>query len=238
MHPALPELLCPAGDEASLRAAVDNGADAVYLGYKTFGARASAANFDDEALENAVRYAHLYHARVQVTVNTLVKPAEMPAVYRALEAIARAGADAVIVQDVGVAALVREHFPTLALHTSTQMGVCNAAGAEMAKSLGYSCVVLARECSLEDIRRIVATGVDTEIFGHGALCTAVSGRCLMSSLSGGRSGNRGAARSPAAKPLPCMGAAAPCSRCATCAFWTICPFYAKAECAPSSWKGG
>ncbi len=196
MPPYLPELLCPAGDEAALRAAIDCGANAVYLGYKAFGARASAVNFDDEALERAVRYAHLYHARVHVTVNTLVKPSELEGVHQALSAIQAAGADAVIVQDQGVAAMVRRDFPKLHLHASTQMALCNAEGARMAQKLGFDRVVLARECSLEDIRRVCETGIETEVFAHGALCTAVSGRCLMSSMAGGRSGNRGRCAQP------------------------------------------
>lgn len=192
----LPELLCPAGDEAALRAAVDSGANAVYLGYRAFGARASATNFDAEALEAAVRYAHLYHVRVYVTVNTLVKPDEMQDLRAALGEIASTGADAAIVQDLGVAALVRREFPALALHASTQMAICNADGARLARSLGFSRVVLARECALKDVRAVAETGIETEVFVHGALCTAVSGRCLMSSMSGGRSGNRGRCAQP------------------------------------------
>lgn len=192
----LPELLCPAGDEAALRAAVDSGANAVYLGYRAFGARASATNFDAEALEAAVRYAHLYHVRVYVTVNTLVKPDEMQDLRAALGEIASTGADAAIVQDLGVADLVRREFPVLALHASTQMAICNADGARLARSLGFSRVVLARECALKDVRAVAETGIETEVFVHGALCTAVSGRCLMSSMSGGRSGNRGRCAQP------------------------------------------
>lgn len=192
----LPELLCPAGDEAALRAAVDSGANAVYLGYRVFGARASATNFDAEALEAAVRYAHLYHVRVYVTVNTLVKPGEMQDLRAALGEIAATGADAAIVQDLGVAAMVRREFSALALHASTQMAICNAEGARLARSLGFSRVVLARECSLEDAHAVAETGIETEVFVHGALCTAVSGRCLMSSMSGGRSGNRGRCAQP------------------------------------------
>ena len=192
----LPELLSPAGDESALRAAIDSGANAVYLGYKAFGARASAVNFDDEALGRAVDYAHLYHARVHVTVNTLVKPHELDGIYQALQSIDQAGADAVIVQDLGVARIVRDEFPRLQLHASTQMALRNAHGALAAKKLGFDRVVLARECALEDIRRAVETGVEIEVFAHGALCTAVSGRCLMSSMSGRRSGNRGRCAQP------------------------------------------
>jgi len=209
MPPYLPELLCPAGDESALRAAIDCGANAVYLGYKAFGARASAVNFDDEALERAVRYAHLYHARVHVTVNTLVKPSELEGVHQALTAIQAAGADAVIVQDQGVAAMVRRDFPGLHLHASTQMALCNAEGARTAQKLGFDRVVLARECSLEDIRRVCETGIETEVFAHGALCTAVSGRCLMSSMAGGRSGNRGRCAQPCRQEFRLGGESGP-----------------------------
>ncbi len=192
----LPELLCPAGDEAALKAAVDTGADAVYLGCSRFGARASAVNFDEEALERAVNYAHLYHTRVYVTVNTLVKQNEIDGVRDTLRMIETAGADAVITQDIGVAALTAREFPRLALHASTQMALMNATDAAWAKAQGFTRVVLARECSLEDIRKVAATGIETEVFVHGALCTAVSGRCLMSSMAGGRSGNRGRCAQP------------------------------------------
>jgi len=205
----LPELLCPAGDEDALRAAVDSGANAVYLGYKAFGARASAVNFDDEALERAVRYAHLHHVRVHVTVNTLIKPNELQGVHDALAAIEACGADAVIVQDLGVARMVKRDFPKLHLHASTQMAICNAEGAKFAKSLGFDRVVLARECTLEDIRRAVETGIEIETFAHGALCTAVSGRCLMSSMSGGRSGNRGRCAQPCRQCLSLNGQEGP-----------------------------
>ena len=203
-HHLLPELLCPAGDLSALKAAVDCGANAVYLGYKAFGARASAVNFDAETLSEAVSYAHLYHTRVHVTVNTLIKEKEFSAVRDALKTIRSCGADAVIVQDLGVAAVVRDGFPDLALHASTQMGLSNASDALFAKEFGFSRVVLARECSLDDIRKVVATGIETEVFAHGALCSGVSGRCLMSSMAGGRSGNRGRCAQPCRLQL-CMG---------------------------------
>lgn len=195
-HVVLPELLCPAGDLSALKAAVDCGADAVYLGYKAFGARASAVNFDADTLQQAVDYAHLYHARVHVTVNTLIKENEFSAVRDALKAIRDCGADAVIVQDLGVAAMVRDEFPELALHASTQMGLSNAADAIFARNFGFTRAVLARECTLDEIRKVVATGIETEVFAHGALCSGVSGRCLMSSMAGGRSGNRGRCAQP------------------------------------------
>lgn len=196
----IPELLSPAGGEEALRAAIDSGADAVYLGAQAFGARASAANFDGEALLRATDYAHLYHARVHVTVNTLVKEKEWSGVREVLDAVKTARADAVIVQDLGVARLVREEYPSLKLHASTQTALSNASDAAFAKEFGFSRVVLARECTLEDIRRVAAVGVETEVFAHGALCTAVSGRCLFSSAAGGRSGNRGRCAQPCRLP--------------------------------------
>ena len=190
------ELLAPAGDEAALRAAVCAGANAVYLGYSQFGARAAAANFDAEALERAVAYAHLYHVRVHVTVNTLVKQDEIADVIQALSTIVACRADAVIVQDMGVARLVREHFPTLELHASTQMALHTAAGARFAIAHGFKRMVLARECTMKAIAEVAATGIDTEVFVHGALCAGVSGQCLLSSMAGGRSGNRGRCAQP------------------------------------------
>lgn len=195
-HVILPELLCPAGDMAALKAAVDCGADAVYLGYKAFGARASAVNFDADTLSEAVAYAHLYHTRIHVTVNTLIKENEFSAVREALASIRDCGADAVIVQDLGVASIVRDEFPELALHASTQMGLSNASDAAFARDFGFTRAVLARECTLDDIKKVVATGIETEVFAHGALCSGVSGRCLMSSMAGGRSGNRGRCAQP------------------------------------------
>ena len=190
------ELLSPAGDQAALRAAVCSGADAVYLGYAAFGARASAANFDAEALLRAVEYAHLYHVRVHVTVNTLVRQDELEAVQEALRVIDQCGADAIIVQDLGVARVARECTPRLELHASTQMALHSAAGARFAMQQGFERVVLARECSLRTIAEVAATGVATEVFVHGALCAGVSGQCLLSSMAGGRSGNRGRCAQP------------------------------------------
>ena len=205
----IPKLLSPAGSEEALRAAVDCGADEVYLGYTSFGARASAVNFDKEALSRSVQYAHLHHVRVYVTVNILVKPGEFSGVREALSVISEAGADAVIVQDLGVARLVRQAFPALHLHASTQMALCNAEGALTAQRLGFDRVVLARECYLKDIRQVAATGMETEVFAHGALCTAVSGRCLMSSMSGGRSGNRGRCAQPCRQCFQLTGSKGP-----------------------------
>jgi putative protease len=199
------ELLAPAGGAEALRAAVCAGADAVYLGYARFGARAAAANFDAEALEAAVAYAHLYRVRVHVTVNTLVKPGEEEAVCEALRVIAACRADAVIVQDAGVLRMAREMFPALEIHASTQMGIHTAAGARFALARGARRVVLARECDLRTIAEVAATGADTEVFVHGALCASVSGQCLLSSMAGGRSGIRGRCAQPCRQPLRYAG---------------------------------
>ena len=195
------ELLSPVGDREALRAAVCAGADAVYLGFRSFGARAAAANFDGEELAQGISYAHLHHVRVYVTVNTLIKEQELEDVQHALQTIAQARADAVIVQDMGVASLVREHFPTLALHASTQMALHNATGIRFAKAEGFERVVLARECGLEEIKAAAKAGLETEVFVHGALCAGVSGQCLLSSMSGGRSGNRGRCAQPCRQDL-------------------------------------
>ena len=202
------ELLAPAGDEAALRAAVCAGADAVYLGFARFGARASAANFDAEALEKAVAYAHLYRVRVYVTVNTLVKQAELADVYETLNTVARCKADAVIVQDAGVMRLAREAFPGLALHASTQMGIHTVAGARFLQEHGVARAVLARECTLPVAAAIGRTGVQTEVFVHGALCASVSGQCLLSSMAGGRSGNRGRCAQPCRQAVTLDGTTA------------------------------
>ncbi len=192
----IPELLCPVGEFDALRAAVCSGADAVYLGTSTFGARASAVNFDESTLIKAVNYAHLHHVRVYVTVNTLIKPSEMPSLLQTLDVIRDAHADAVIVQDLGVAAIARDQYPSLALHASTQMALRSQSDASFAKSLGFERVVLARECSLAEMKQAQKAGVELEVFVHGALCTSVSGQCLLSSMAGGRSGNRGRCAQP------------------------------------------
>ena len=190
------ELLAPAGSRESLLAAINNGADAVYLGYTAFGARAGAGNFDEDGLLNAVKLCHLYHVRVHVTVNTLVKETEIPEVYRVLSIINRSGADAVILQDAGVAGMVRDCFPHMDRHASTQMSIHNRQGAAFLKGEGFSRVVLARECPLGEIALAADAGLETEVFVHGAMCVSVSGQCLFSSMAGGRSGNRGRCAQP------------------------------------------
>ncbi|MBP3656885.1 MAG: U32 family peptidase [Clostridia bacterium] len=194
------ELLSPAGNRDALIAAVSCGADAVYLGYTAFGARSYAGNFDAEGLREAVEYAHERGRKIYVTVNTLVKQCEIDDLCDVLELLVRCGADAALVQDMGVVRLARERFPELTLHTSTQMTIHNAQGARMMKRLGFSRIVPARECTLAELRRMADTGIEVEAFAHGALCVAVSGQCLFSSMIGGRSGNRGRCAQPCRLP--------------------------------------
>ncbi|MDK2917230.1 MAG: family peptidase [Euryarchaeota archaeon] len=200
----LPELLAPAGSPEALAAAVAAGADAVYLAGRRFGARHYAANFSDEELESAIGYAHLHGVRVYVTVNVLVRDAELPDVARYLLHLYEIGTDAVLVQDIGVAALAREIVPDLTLHASTQMAIHNREGVARAAREGFSRVVLARELTLSEIEDIAADagarGIGLEVFAHGALCYCYSGQCLLSSAIGGRSGNRGMCAQPCRKP--------------------------------------
>ncbi|HVN65463.1 MAG TPA: DUF3656 domain-containing protein [Methanomicrobiales archaeon] len=201
---ALPELLAPAGSLEALRAAVSCGADAVYLGGKRFSARQYAGNFDDRELGKAIELAHGRGVRVYVAVNTLLHDREIPEAAEYLLFLAEAAVDAVLVQDPGLATLARELVPSLPLHASTQMTIHNTAGLEWAASLGLSRVVLARELSLGEVgvmgeaaRRL---GLGLEVFVHGALCYSYSGQCLLSSVIGGRSGNRGRCAQPCRKP--------------------------------------
>ena len=170
------ELLAPAGSVEAFRAAVENGADAVYLSGKAFGARAYAPNFSDEELTEAVRYAHLRNVKVYVTVNTLVDDSEMRLLQEYLRFLYECEIDAVLVQDLGVAAVARACVPNLPLHASTQMTVHNLAGVQALEKLGFSRVVLSRELSLKDIRYICAhSKAEIEVFIHGALCVCYSG---------------------------------------------------------------
>ena len=190
------ENLAPAGSREALDRAVAAGADAVYLGCSAFSARAGAGNFDEPALREAVAFCHFHHVRVHVAVNTLVKDHEFDDLMALLKLLAEVRVDAVLVQDLGVLRMIRLCFPGLTVHASTQMSLHNAAGARWAQRVGIRRVVLARECSLEEIRLTAATGVETEVFGHGAQCVSVSGQCLFSSAVGGRSGNRGRCAQP------------------------------------------
>ena len=190
------ENLAPAGNREALERADAAGADAVYLGYAAFSARAGAGNFDRQELEEAIRYAHLRHMRVHVTVNTLVKDGELEAVTEVLRLLRDLHADAVLVQDLGVLKIIREQFPELAVHASTQMAIHNRTGVNWCKKQGITRAVLARECSLDEIRKCAEAGIEIEVFGHGAQCVAVSGLCLFSSMVGERSGNRGRCAQP------------------------------------------
>ncbi len=198
---SLPELLAPAGDMQCLYAAVEAGADAVYVGGKAFGARAYAKNFDKDELCAAVEYCHLHGVKLYVTVNTLVYDREIEELSDFVADIWESGADAVITADLGVIREIKRRAPGLAIHASTQMSVHNTDGAEAAFSLGCERVVLARELSLENIRSVTKkASAETEVFLHGALCVSHSGQCLMSSLVGGRSGNRGECAQPCRLP--------------------------------------
>lgn len=192
-----PELLAPAGSRDALVAAVQNGADAVYLGGRRFNARRSAANFDDAELAGAIEYAHVRGVKIYVTVNILLADIELKEAVCFLRTIYNAGADAAIVQDLGLIRLARRVIPELELHASTQMTAHNVPGALLLRDAGVKRIVLARELDLESIREIrKRAGVQVETFVHGALCVCYSGQCLMSSMIGGRSGNRGRCAQP------------------------------------------
>ena len=195
------ELLAPAGSREALVAAVENGANAIYLAGNAFGARAYASNFDREALREAIHFAHLRKVAIHVTVNTIVADEEMGPLRDYLRFLYEAGADAVLVQDLGVARVAHETVPNLPLHASTQMSVSSLEGVRALAELGFTRVVLARELSLKEIRHICAHApVEIETFMHGALCVCYSGQCLMSSMIGGRSGNRGRCAQPCRLP--------------------------------------
>ena len=186
------ELLSPAGNMESLIAAVQAGCDAIYLGGTMFSARAFANNFNDEEIIHAIKYCHLYGVKVYVTCNILVYEHEVDKFINYVRFLHQNNVDAILIQDLGMADLVHQMFPNLEIHASTQMHIHNLDGAIMAKKLGFSRIVLAREVSIETVAKIVEeTGLDVEIFGHGSLCVSYSGQCLFSSLIGNRSGNRG-----------------------------------------------
>ena len=190
------ENLAPAGNWDALRSAVAAGADAVYLGYAAYSARAGAGNFDEQQLRDAVRFAHLHHVRVHVTVNTLIKDGELAGVVDVLRLLSEIRVDAVLVQDLGVLRMARRCFLDLPIHASTQMAIHNATGVRFCRNQGMTRAVLARECSAAEIALAAKEGIEIEVFGHGAQCVAVSGECLFSSVVGGRSGNRGRCAQP------------------------------------------
>lgn len=192
------EILSPAGDFEALKAAVQNGADAVYVGGSDFSARRSAKNFDDEELQRAIDYCHLRNVKLYVACNTLIKEQEIKSACEFLEKIYTYGADSVIVQDLGLANLINTYLPELPIHASTQMTVTSSNGVNALKEyFGAKRVVLARELSFEEIKNIREnTDTELEVFVHGALCMSYSGQCLFSSVLGGRSGNRGGCAQP------------------------------------------
>lgn len=194
------ELLAPAGSIDSLKAAVYNGADAVYLGLEQFNARIKADNFSTHNLRQWVDFCHLYNVKVHVTLNTAVKNTEMDELTQLIKVCADARVDAFILSDLAVLSIARTYAPKVALHASTQLGIHNLYGARYAQRLGFSRVVLSRESRLEDIRAIKEnTTLEVECFAHGALCVSFSGGCLMSSVAGGNSGNRGLCLQPCRK---------------------------------------
>lgn len=197
-----PEILAPAGNAQMLSAAVLSGADAVYLGLTGFNARRGAGNFTPEELRDAVCFCHARGVKVHVTLNTLVYGPELAGLADAVRAVAEAGADAVISDDLAVAQLVRHMAPGLHLHGSTQMSVHTPEGARQLAAMGYDRVILARELSLEEIKAVCdASPIEVEVFIHGAMCLSVSGQCMMSAFLGGRSGNRGACAGPCRLPF-------------------------------------
>ena len=186
------ELLAPAGNMESLIAAINAGADAVYLSGKKYGARAFAANFSSEELIEAVKYAHLYDVKIYVTINTLIYENEMDDFINYVEFLYSINVDAVIMQDLGAMDLVRQKFPNLEIHASTQMNIHSLESVKLLEKLNIKRAVLSRELSIDDINHIKNnSNIELEIFVQGALCVSFSGQCLMSSLIGGRSGNRG-----------------------------------------------
>lgn len=192
------EILAPAGNIECAAAAIDNGANAIYLGYSSFSARQSAENFDEEALQGVLKSAHIHGVKVYVAMNTLVKESELDSFLQTLLAIWNTGVDAVILQDALLGRAIHEAYPQIVLHLSTQAGCCTLNGAKFAKESGFSRVILARETPIETIREIAAY-IETEVFVQGALCTCFSGQCYFSSFAGGNSGNRGRCKQPCRK---------------------------------------
>lgn len=195
------EILSPAGNIETLKAAISNGADAVYVGGKNFSARKNAVNFSNEELAEAVKFAHLHDAKVYATFNTLIHDSELSEAFEFAKFLYEIGIDALIVQDFGLVRLIKTHFPDFEIHASTQMTLHNADGVKAAEKLGFKRVVLSRELSFDEIKSIEEkTDAELEVFVHGALCMSYSGQCLMSSFLGCRSGNRGACAQPCRLP--------------------------------------
>ncbi len=195
------EILSPAGSLEILKAAVANGADAVYIGGTRFSARKNARNFTDEEITEGIRFAHLYGVKVYAAVNILINESELNSLFEYIEFLYSAGTDALIVQDLGIVYIVKKYFPGFDIHASTQMTIHNLEGAKAAKRLGFSRAVLSRELTFDEIKYIHDNcDIELEVFVHGALCMSYSGQCLMSSFLGCRSGNRGACAQPCRLP--------------------------------------
>ena len=191
------ELLSPAGSPEAVIAAVQNGADAIYMGLGNFNARRGAKNFTDEEFERSMRYCRIRGCKVYVTLNTLVNDREIAQAVESARLASQLGADGIIIQDLGLAYAIRQALPDIPLHASTQMSIHNLAGVEAAAEMGITRAVLARELSLEQIKFITQhASIETEVFVHGALCFCQSGQCYMSALIGRRSGNRGMCAQP------------------------------------------
>ena len=200
------EILAPAGSMESLVAGVRSGANAIYLGGKSFNARRNAGNFDNEEMKKAVEYCHQRGVKVYLTLNIIVSDEEMREAYNAVKDALSNGIDAFIVQDIGVAKMIREHFPTARLHGSTQMSIMSPSGAKAVEQMGFKRIVLPREMSLDEIKEIREnTSLELELFVHGALCMSVSGQCYLSSMIGSRSGNRGLCAQPCRLPFTAGG---------------------------------
>ncbi len=200
------EILAPAGGMESLIAGVRSGANGVYLGVKAFNARRNAGNFDYDELKTAVDYCHKRGVKAYLTLNILISDNEWELAYDTVKKSLEAGVDAFIIQDIGIAKMIREHFPQARLHGSTQMSIMTPAGAKAAEEMGFSRIVLPREMSLDEIKEIrQSTNLELEMFVHGALCMCVSGQCYLSSVIGSRSGNRGLCAQPCRLPFTAKG---------------------------------
>ncbi len=201
----LPELLAPAGEAAAVRGALTAGADAVYLGAEMFSARAYAKNLTENELTDALDYAHLFGKKLYLACNTLVRTRELEDVFALMDPLYERGLDGVIIQDLGLLSLFSKRYPQLPLHASTQMSILSAAGVEWLKKKGVCRVVPGRELSLDEIKELKKCGLELECFIHGAMCYSYSGRCLFSSMAGGRSGNRGRCAGPCRQPYRSRG---------------------------------
>ncbi len=200
------EILAPAGSWSSLIAGIRCGADAVYFGAKSFNARRNAGNFDEKEFENAIMYCQNHNVKAYITINTVCNDSEFREVYDIVESALSCGASAFIVQDLGVAKMIRDCFPSAVLHASTQMSVASPSGVKALKEFGFKRVILARELSEKEISEIAAsTDITLEAFVHGSLCMSVSGQCYLSSMLGGRSGNRGLCAQPCRLPFTVAG---------------------------------